>query len=370
MTPDTPSPAGPDGWQLVLAERERQIAQEGWTPEHDDRHDGGELLRAGVLYFLRGKYGPDFLTYDDDGSPIGWPWEPEWWKPKDRQRDLVRAGALCLAEEARINRVRGLAEGAHYPPARHKLALILEALAAAPQPPAMGEPVALAALKRIRAAAFQGILTPDLCANITMDAIAQVERQPPAPEAKAEPVAWRYQQRLGDNTWFIYADDPESEFAQEGEPLYLAPPADDRRKALTGAAEPAIYIASKTRHADRWRTLRDRVGEPIISSWINEAGEGETSDWTDLWDRCASEASRAAVTIVYHEGDDVLKGALVEAGAALASGRAVFVVGDPPGSWVHHRNVRRFPSMKEAIAASRELIAALILAKQEDRQHG
>jgi len=27
----------------VLAERQRQIAVEGWTPEHDDRHDPGEL---------------------------------------------------------------------------------------------------------------------------------------------------------------------------------------------------------------------------------------------------------------------------------------------------------------------------------------
>ncbi len=33
-----------------------------------------------------------------------------------------------------------------------------------------------------------------------------------------------------------------------------------------------IYIASKTEHAHRWRFLRDKVGEPIISTWIDEAG--------------------------------------------------------------------------------------------------
>ena len=36
--------------------------------------------------------------------PVGFPWEPKWWKPKTPQRDLERAGALCLAELDRLKR--------------------------------------------------------------------------------------------------------------------------------------------------------------------------------------------------------------------------------------------------------------------------
>jgi hypothetical protein len=34
-----------------------------------------------------------------------WPWEDKWWKPKDRRRDLVRAGALIVAEIERLDRL-------------------------------------------------------------------------------------------------------------------------------------------------------------------------------------------------------------------------------------------------------------------------
>jgi len=35
---------------------------------------------------------------------IAWPWDPKWWKPKDRRRDLVRAAALIIAEIDRHDR--------------------------------------------------------------------------------------------------------------------------------------------------------------------------------------------------------------------------------------------------------------------------
>ncbi len=116
-----------------------------------------------------------------------------------------------------------------------------------------------------------------------------------------------------------------------------------------------IYIASKTRHAARWRFLRDQVGEPIISTWIDEAGAGESADLADLWRRCILEASTAEVLILYRESDDVLKGGWVELGAALASGVTVFAVGIEEFTIAHDKRIRHFPSMKEAIAAAREL---------------
>ena len=136
-----------------------------------------------------------------------------------------------------------------------------------------------------------------------------------------------------------------------------------RQRAMEEVA--GIYIASKTVHADRWRLLRDKVGEPIISSWIDEAGEGATSDWSDLWDRCTREAACAAITIVYHEPGEVLKGGLVEVGAALSHNRKILVIGEPAGSWIRHRNVERCASMKEAIAKSREFLRARSTQRSE-----
>lgn len=33
-----------------------------------------------------------------------WPWDESWWKPTNRRRDLVKAGALILAEIERLDR--------------------------------------------------------------------------------------------------------------------------------------------------------------------------------------------------------------------------------------------------------------------------
>lgn len=108
-----------------------------------------------------------------------------------------------------------------------------------------------------------------------------------------------------------------------------------------------IYVASKTKHAWRWLELR-ALGRPIVSTWIDEAGEGETTDLADLWDRCIREASTATAVVVYAERDEVLKGAYVEVGAALALGVPVFLVGDPSGTCWHHRLVTRCASVDEA----------------------
>ncbi len=113
----------------------------------------------------------------------------------------------------------------------------------------------------------------------------------------------------------------------------------------------SFYTASKTKHAPKWRALRD-AGVPIVSTWIDEAGEGETSDYSDLWERCIREAVSAAVCIVYREEEETLKGALVEMGAALAAGREVRWIGPPVSmSLMHHPLIRTFDSIESAIAA-------------------
>lgn len=109
-----------------------------------------------------------------------------------------------------------------------------------------------------------------------------------------------------------------------------------------------IYIASKVKHAARWRKLRER-GVPIRSSWIDEAGEGETTDWPGLWERCIDEASSAYTLVVYCEPGEQLKGALAEVGAALANGTPVYAVGIDNLSICHHPLVTRASSLAVAL---------------------
>lgn len=85
----------------VMAERRRQVETEGWTPQHDDQHPNGHLALAGACYAFSVAY-PD--PEGDSRPPFGWPWAEEWWKPTDVRRDLVKAGALILAEIERLDR--------------------------------------------------------------------------------------------------------------------------------------------------------------------------------------------------------------------------------------------------------------------------
>lgn len=75
----------------ILKERSRQVVQEGWDAAHDDQHRDNELSRAAACYVI--------------GNIGYWPWSLDWWKPTDRRRDLVKAGALIIAEIERLDRL-------------------------------------------------------------------------------------------------------------------------------------------------------------------------------------------------------------------------------------------------------------------------
>lgn len=107
---------------------------------------------------------------------------------------------------------------------------------------------------------------------------------------------------------------------------------------------PAIYTASKTVHAPRWREMR-AAGWSVISTWIDEAGAGETACFEDLWKRCIGEAASADAVLLYREPGEVLKGAFIEAGAALASGKPVHAVGCAEFSFVSHPLVVQHPDL-------------------------
>ena len=89
----------------VAAERRRQIEAEGWTPEHDDEHSVGELAKAAACYALVS------AGFNPDATINVWPWHRLWWKPSDKRRNLVKAGALILAEIERLDRMAERQEG-------------------------------------------------------------------------------------------------------------------------------------------------------------------------------------------------------------------------------------------------------------------
>lgn len=93
----------------VLAERNRQVAQEGWTEEHDDEHTQAEIAQAAACYALAGTSADEAQYIHGrwkDVRDLFWPrsWTRAWWKPTNRRRNLVKAGALILAEIERLDR--------------------------------------------------------------------------------------------------------------------------------------------------------------------------------------------------------------------------------------------------------------------------
>ena len=80
------------GAQLITDERNRQIEIEGYDKKHDENHDVDLFVKAAISYAI-----VDLKGSEKKYSYAWWPWEEIYWKPKDRLRKLVRAGALIAA---------------------------------------------------------------------------------------------------------------------------------------------------------------------------------------------------------------------------------------------------------------------------------
>lgn len=89
----------------VLAERRRQIEKEGWTPEHDDSHFRCEMAQAAACYAVAASPVSIEREWVSPDTPKDWPWHSSWWKPGFYRRNLVKAGALIIAEIERWDRL-------------------------------------------------------------------------------------------------------------------------------------------------------------------------------------------------------------------------------------------------------------------------
>ncbi len=110
------------GAELIARERQRQIEEKGWTPEHDDEHGQGILALAACCYaaplrlYIKNNFANGFQISD----PFPWKGDqrlrtgsrghgnvlpdPETYTTEERKDLLIKAGALIAAEIDRLQR--------------------------------------------------------------------------------------------------------------------------------------------------------------------------------------------------------------------------------------------------------------------------
>ena len=117
-----------------------------------------------------------------------------------------------------------------------------------------------------------------------------------------------------------------------------------------------VYCAAKSKHAPWFRSLQ-AAGVPISATWIHWDGNRDGADeptadqWSRHWGACIAQAAECDVCLFVSLSGETSCGALLEAGAALASGRCVYVVSPDKWTFAHHPRCRVFPNLESAIAA-------------------
>lgn len=91
------------GVDLIVNERLRQIAKEGYDAGHDDNplgHGQGQIAFAAMTYLMANR-----TTDNEFLRRFYWPWQRHEFKPDTPVRNLVKAGALIAAEIDRLLRI-------------------------------------------------------------------------------------------------------------------------------------------------------------------------------------------------------------------------------------------------------------------------
>jgi hypothetical protein len=83
--------------EAIAEERERQISEEGYDAHYDDFYSANQLGYAAACYAAG-------TRVSSAGTDV-WPWDEKHWKPRTARENLVRAGALIVAELERLERI-------------------------------------------------------------------------------------------------------------------------------------------------------------------------------------------------------------------------------------------------------------------------
>jgi hypothetical protein len=96
------------GVEIIAQERQRQIEEEIWSPEHDSTHTDNSLAYAAACYAIPHNGRNIYAGTNGHSNMIRtlWPssWDWHWFKPspENRIKELAKAGALIAAEIDRI----------------------------------------------------------------------------------------------------------------------------------------------------------------------------------------------------------------------------------------------------------------------------
>jgi nucleoside 2-deoxyribosyltransferase len=92
----------------------------------------------------------------------------------------------------------------------------------------------------------------------------------------------------------------------------------------------------------------------FVAHWpelvLSGADDSSIESAPDFWAQDFADIRRADVLILFPAAEGNLRGALVEAGFALASGKPVICIGSDPGygTWQYSKRVFRVPGLPEA----------------------
>lgn len=123
-----------------------------------------------------------------------------------------------------------------------------------------------------------------------------------------------------------------------------------------------VYFASKLKHAPMWRKLCAENNHIIAHArWLKHSTLG-TPDTPDnarrFWIEDEEDILTADIVVVYAEPSEHLRGALVEAGLAIANRKTLIVVGQHPdyGTWQYHPGVIRIETLDETLKFIRNIL--------------
>jgi nucleoside 2-deoxyribosyltransferase len=98
-----------------------------------------------------------------------------------------------------------------------------------------------------------------------------------------------------------------------------------------------------------------RYDRQAVRDWPHNIDDSEpdNDEWRAHAEQCLEQAAAADIVLLYVDPDDARHfGALLEAGAALGTGRQVFLVSRHPWPFLrHHPRCRSFNSIADAITA-------------------
>jgi hypothetical protein len=91
-----------------------------------------------------------------------------------------------------------------------------------------------------------------------------------------------------------------------------------------------FYCAGKIWHAPKFQMLRDTLGLPVQSRWIDLQQDSDivTNRKGDLWQMCYEDVRDSDFLLLYSENQsEEQRGALVELGMAYGMGKRVYAIG-------------------------------------------